>query len=318
MRLRPRPGGCATPTSCGTQPLPPALMLRYQTLGSQNDRGTAARGRSLAETQTARFLRCNIVPPKPFAYKRARRALTAFGIGTANTMADNKFTVSIHIPKTAGTTVAEVFSRVKQRRVIFDYEGYSNVFHPSKIVSDNAAFIKEYFRVLHGHFYVTKYQKLFEGSLFVASLRHPVERVISQFMHEFNEKSEDAMFHSAIKSGEMSVVEFAEQPGIGDAMHLHLEGKTLVDYDMLFISERLTDSLFVYSALIDHLTLEGTFGSPVVLPKFNEGVARANRIEFDQKTRAAIFDRTQPDNAVYAEALSLLERKLKQARLSTQ
>jgi hypothetical protein len=225
------------------------------------------------------------------------------------TATQKNLTVSIHIPKTAGTTVAEIFSRCFRRSVIFDYDGYSNPFVASDLIVRHAEFINKYFNVLHGHFYAKKYFNIFPNAAFVATLRHPVDRVISQFMHEFNEHSDDAFYHKAIQNGEMDIVDFAAEPGVGDAMSLHLSGRPLHEYDLLIISEELRKSMWIYSVTINNLHLDSHFGQNIDLPRANEGVARANSIGFDEKMRAAIFDRTQPDNAVYAEAVSLLNQK---------
>jgi len=221
------------------------------------------------------------------------------------------FTVSIHIPKTAGTTVAEVFSRAKQRRILYDYEGYENPRTPSSLIRSNVDFITQYFHLLHGHFYASKYLDVFPNAHFISTIRHPVDRVISQYMHEFNEHSNTALFHEAIKLGTLDVVEFAEQPGIGNAFSLHLAGRPLNEYDLILLSERLLESLSIYSVCIDNLQLQANFGLPVQLPSLNLGHSRANRLEFDDKTRTAIFERTHPDNEIYKEASALLDVKIK-------
>ena len=225
-------------------------------------------------------------------------------------MERKSFTVSVHIPKTAGTTVAEVFSRCFNKRVIFDYDGYQNPISPSEIVVKNGEFIQEYFKVIHGHFYARKYTELFPDAAFVSTLRHPVDRVISQYMHELNEESDDAMFHRDVQSGKMDVVEFAAQPGIGNAMARHLEGRALSDYDVLIISEDLRRSLQLYSLTVSDLRLGYFFGDGVGIPIANQGKLRKNNISFDEKTRRAIFEKTKEDNAVYSEAMSLHQRRL--------
>lgn len=223
----------------------------------------------------------------------------------------SRFAVSVHVPKTAGTAVAEVFSRCLNRRIIFDYDGYTSPKKASPLIYENKDFIESYFNVLHGHFYAGKYFEVFPNAAFVATVRHPIGRVISQYMHEFNESSDDAMFHNAIQAGEMDVVEFASQPGVGDAMSVHLEGRDLKDYDLLLISEDLVRSLQVYSNTITDLKLTNHFGNPIILPRANDGASRANTLTFDQKTKEAIFEKTKADNELYAEAVSLLNTKYK-------
>ena len=226
-------------------------------------------------------------------------------------MTEANLTVSVHIPKTAGTTVAEIFSRSLRRRIIFDYDGYDNPFVASDLITRHTEFIEQYFRVLHGHFYAKKYFDVFPNAHFIATLRHPVDRVISQYMHEYNENSSDAWYHKAIQSGEMDVVDFAAQQGVGDAMSLHLAGRPLQEYDLLIVSESLKQSMAVYSKTIQRLYLQEHYGLNIDLPRANEGVARSSAMEFDQSMRAAIYSRTQADNAVYAEAVSLLNQKTK-------
>src|SRR4051812_7991999 len=97
------------------------------------------------------------------------------------------FIVSIHIPKTAGTTLASVLDRCCNRRIFYDYDGYEHPQVASTEVREHAGFIQSYFDVLHGHFFATKYVDVFLDAAFIATLRHPVARVISQFQHELND-----------------------------------------------------------------------------------------------------------------------------------
>lgn len=227
------------------------------------------------------------------------------------TMISSRFTVSIHVPKTAGTTVADVFSRIYKRRIIFDYDDYLNPEIASDSVRENSAFIENYFSVMHGHFFGKKYFDVFPNAMFVATLRHPVDRVISQYIHEYNDSTSEAFFHRLIHDDHMSVVDFAQEPGIGNALAIHLEGRLLADYDLLMISEDLVRSLAIYSKLVGDFNLEGHFGHPIALPRLNEGNIRPKNILFDQKTREAIYNATSEDNEVYKEAMSLFTAKVK-------
>jgi hypothetical protein len=129
----------------------------------------------------------------------------------------NPFIVSIHIPKTAGTSLGVVYDRCFNRRVFYDYEDYFKPQVVSKAVADNARFIESHFKVVHGHFLAQKYFPVFPTAKYVAVLRHPVDRVISQYAHELNEHSSAAWYHNDIVSGKMSIVDFAVQDGIHDA-----------------------------------------------------------------------------------------------------
>src|ERR1700722_7040790 len=145
------------------------------------------------------------------------------------------FVVSIRIPKTAGTTLADVFSRC-YRNVLYDYSGYENpVADPDFI--HHLDFVRKHFEVLHGHFLFSKYVNLFPEAKFIATLRHPVERTISQYIHELNEDSSSSWYHDDVVPGRMDVVTFAAQDGVRNAMSAHLQGRAVRDYDLLLISE---------------------------------------------------------------------------------
>lgn len=217
------------------------------------------------------------------------------------------FVVSVHIPKTAGTTVGEAFNRCFNRRVFFDYEGYAKPQVIDPEVKRNAAFVRSYFDVLHGHFFAAKYFDAFPSAKFVATLRHPVERVISQYLHELNEESSDSWYHGELVSGRMDVVDFAAQDGIGTAMSRHLAGRRLKDYDLLLISEKLEVSLNLFKARVRPIDLQAHFGRPIKLPRYNEATNRVKKIGFNDDIRKEIYNITKEDNEVYAEAMTIFQ-----------
>jgi hypothetical protein len=221
-----------------------------------------------------------------------------------------KFVVSIHIPKTAGTTLAEIMSRCYNKRVIYDYDGYSSPETPSSLIQKNTPFIQEYFVALHGHFYAKKYFDIFPNAAFVSAVRHPVDRVVSQYLHEMNEESSDAWYHDDIVSGRMDLPTFAAQPGIGDAMSLHLQGRLPAEYDLLIIMEQLRMSLALFEKIIMPLNLQTYYGIPVKLPVENFGGKRERQKEVREMERQEVFTKTAPDNAIYAEALRIFEQKV--------
>jgi hypothetical protein len=222
------------------------------------------------------------------------------------------FIVSIHIPKTAGNSLGLIFDRSFRRRIMYDYQDYSYSQDILPEVRENAGFIRSYFDVLHGHFFASKYFDAFPDAAFVATLRHPVDRIVSQFLHELNEDSSLSWYHKDITSGRMDIVDFAGQNGVRDAMSQHLAGRDLADYAVLLISERFMQSLQVMNAFVRELDLETHFGSPPVLPYLNRANDRPRGIEINQTQREAIFNVSKADNEVYATGVRLLEGRLEQ------
>jgi hypothetical protein len=218
------------------------------------------------------------------------------------------FIVSIHIPKTAGTTLGDVFSRCLYRRVFYDYEGYQQpIAHPD--ISQHREFITSHFDVLHGHFVAEKYLNVFPEAKFVATLRHPVERTISQYNHELNEISSAAWYHDDVVSGRMDVVTFAAQDGVRNALSQHLRRRALAEYDLLMISENLDLSVQLFIRDVRFLDLDYAYGVPSALPKLNETRQRQTLEAFNSDIRNAIFEKTREDNELYREAQALLLEK---------
>jgi|SRR6516165_3604251 hypothetical protein len=222
----------------------------------------------------------------------------------------DKFIVSIHIPKTAGTTLATIYDRAFNRNVFYDYDGYQSAGVASELVKANAGFISSQFDVLHGHFFTSKYLNVFPNARYVALLRHPVERLISQYIHELNEASSDAWYHDAIVRKELDIVDFAGLPEIRNTMTVHLSGLDLKDYDLLMINERLLESCWLFSKNIENLKLELNFGKPIKLPYVNQKMERDLRPVISKSQRQAIFNCLPEDVETYEKAKEIFEKQL--------
>jgi hypothetical protein len=157
--------------------------------------------------------------------------------------------LSIHIPKTAGTTLAKIFDDTSLRRVMYDYgteRDLTAVRRCPDEVREHRDFIQSYFQYLHGHFHYLKYADVFPQSPVIATIRHPVDRVISQYFHIIRDGDPNNKRHKRIMNGEMNVVEFSKIDFIGNAQWYYLEGRPIKDYDFIFIQEQLAKSLELF------------------------------------------------------------------------
>lgn len=221
------------------------------------------------------------------------------------------FFVSIHIPKTAGTTVATVLDRALFRRVLFDYPAQQDYYKPDPLLKKNSKFITDWFSGIHGHFCAERHLSTFGSAKFIATVRHPIDRIVSQFLHEYNDPGLDSSWHKLIRSGELGLVDFAAQDGIGNAMAKHLDGLDVNSYDLLLVSENIDLSLHILNYVVGNLDLTQHFGVPPVFPRLNTRMARPEQLEIDQKTRSEIFNRAAEDVEIYKAACSLLKAKAK-------
>lgn len=222
------------------------------------------------------------------------------------------FVISVHIPKTAGTTVAYILDRCVDRRIIYDYDGYKSPAAPNRLIKQNRKFVSEYFRVLHGHFYVEKYLNIFPDARIIAAIRHPVDRIISQYNHEMNDDLDGSFFHDDITSGKMDVVDFAKQPGVGDAMSRHLGRHPLQEYACLIISEDVKNSLALLAHTFPAFQINRHFGVPLQVPNLNSARTRARRKDVASSIKKEIFRFTAQDNDLYARAMEIHRRRMKE------
>lgn len=218
------------------------------------------------------------------------------------------FIVSVHIPKTAGTTFASVLDRCFQRRILFEYDDYSRPGEPDPRIVANRDFVSSYFKAVHGHFFGQRYFDVFPDADFVSVVRHPVERIISQYLHEMNDTSPAALYHTDIASGRMSVVDFSEIPDIKSCMSNHLRGRDLADYSVIMLSENMPVSLRLFCRKVQDLSLETHFGVSGPFPHLNSRRDRPLAVEITDAERSAIFMRTTEDNELYRRAEELFQQ----------
>lgn len=223
---------------------------------------------------------------------------------------EHSFFISVHIPKTAGTTLGLVLDRVFRKRVLMDYSDDAMACVPDPDIAAHAEFVASYFKGIHGHFSVARHLPVFPSAKTIAMLRHPVDRVISQYLHELNDNGVASAYHRAIADG-MSVVDFAGLEGVGNAMTRYLEGVALQDYDLLLISERLEGSLHVLNYVLGNLDIPQHFGSPAQLPHENKATQRARVVRFDATTRQEIYACVGADLETYHQAQELFDRKVR-------
>jgi hypothetical protein len=219
------------------------------------------------------------------------------------------FFVSVHIPKTGGTTLGQVLNQAFSYRVLMDYAPFDAYATSDPRIRAGRDFITSFFRGIHGHCNVKRHLGLFPDAQYISCVRHPVDRIISQYLHELNENSQEALFHKDIVEGRMSVVDFAAIPGVGDAMSLHLEGLPIEKYDLILITEALPASLRLLQVKMKDLNLTRHFGSPIQLPVINSHKQRKKNIEFDEKTRSEIYLRAPLDVEIYRKATEIFKEQ---------
>lgn len=244
--------------------------------------------------------------------------------------------ISIHIPKTAGTTLSIIFDYGCGRRIFYDYNYLQEFLKASK---ENAGFlahvdeikchkdfIQNNFSFIHGHFFYRKYQPIFPDARYITCVRDPLKRLVSYYHHVLDgtdpalglldEVVEGLPFYDDFRAGKMDIVDIASLPAIGNLQSTYLHGRDIKDYDHVFINEKLAESVYQFQLSFGFqrndpfMNLKGEKS----IPQFNEkGSRRLKRAKIPKATLEKARSLLEEDNELYARALEKFDMQAKAA-----
>lgn len=206
--------------------------------------------------------------------------------------------VSIDVPFTESEKFSSVVAGMFQKRIIYDYDSYDNARAPSRIIEKNGAFIEDYFSIIHGHFYASKYLKVFKHPRLITMLTHPVSRLKSHFYYiKSNESTSDDWYAPLIKNDQMNIRQFSDIEGIYNCYSLHLSGLGVSDLFFVGISEYFVQSCRLFSMKANTLyEAEKT-----------DVENHPSTVTEDEDLDLFLYDRCRADCEIYAEAVQRFE-----------
>lgn len=161
--------------------------------------------------------------------------------------------LSIHIPKTAGTNFSRTLEVLFGDRIHMDYGTERDLETArtcaTEIKADPVGFAQRH-DVIHGHYHYLKYRDLFPGAQTLATLRHPISRVVSQYRHIALHGDRNVVRHRMIMDGEMDLVKFSQFRFIGNAQSIFLEGLNIDDLTHAIIQEHFPATVERFCAAI--------------------------------------------------------------------
>jgi len=159
-------------------------------------------------------------------------------------------------------------------------------------------------RCIHGHFLGDAFDGLVPKPRLVAWLRHPVERVVSNYHHFLRSPDmRDACCRELLEKG-LSLEEFAELDWMRNEATRYMAGKPAESFEFIGILERFAESLRVFAE---------TFNVPVPIepPRENVNPARTGETyALSPQTYAHILGLNMRDLAAYDLANALLDRRV--------
>jgi len=194
--------------------------------------------------------------------------------------------ISVHLRKCAGTTFRKQLYGAFQNRVLFDYGDEIGSSWPSsflkRAVSEKKAFnsakyLESNFDIIHGHFYKSKYDAIKVDKKYITFLRHPVQRVLSNYFYLKRNISRTNPDSLIVNKLGFSLEEYIRDPDSCNLQAQYLESTNLNEFDFVGIVERYDESI---SKLSFNLGVSFEVATPAnVNPKKQEDYKTDNHFE---------------------------------------
>ncbi len=164
--------------------------------------------------------------------------------------------LSVHVPKTAGTSFFKTLQDVYGPRVLWHNNDWVEIAtpqaderrrrHAAELIGDPELFADR-FDAIHGHFSARKYAGLFPDARLVSFVRDPYQHVVS--CYEFAVRSESLPHpgHHAFKARQMSIFELIEM--YPDHQSMYLDGVPLDEFALIGLHERYRESLVLFERI---------------------------------------------------------------------
>lgn len=158
--------------------------------------------------------------------------------------------ISAHIPKTGGTSFGEALRRAYSAEQIFlDYTdrpleplSLMNI-DPARFLETREAALEaplRQARVIHGHFWIKKYDFLPRSSFRVTFLRHPVDRLISHYYYWQTQPERGNHIKQYLADNELTLTQFARLPALRNYYtRFYFRDVDMACFDFIGFSETL-------------------------------------------------------------------------------
>jgi hypothetical protein len=203
--------------------------------------------------------------------------------------------VSVHIPKCGGTSFRHVLQALFGERLFLNYGAiFTRAQARVGLLPPNPACI-------HGHFFADAFDDLFPERQLITWVRHPVERVVSNYYHFLRSPDLRDDCCRALVEDRLTLREFAELDWMRNEGTRYLVGKPIGDFCFVGVAERFLESLRVFSETF-------AIDLPPAAPRENLNPARAaSRYPLSDEDYGHILALNALDLAWYDQAVRRLD-----------
>lgn len=150
--------------------------------------------------------------------------------------------LSIHIPKSGGTTFKEYLSQCFPGKVAFDYQ-----YDKSKIIEE----LPKGSMVLHGHFKSSQYIDHFPNAKYITWLRNPTQIPVSMYYYFLRFPDMQNKYCVRLYEQNQSLEEFVLSRENWNLASKFLDGKPLSEFDFVGIVEEYETSIQLFNKIFN-------------------------------------------------------------------
>ena len=209
--------------------------------------------------------------------------------------------ISVHIPKTGGSTFQALLLSYFGEKLFLDYADqpmtHGNLMRkitPLKNFRKTKEILDSY-ACVHGHFLPIKYYLLNKDNIFSIWLRDPVERVVSRYYHWTRHKKE---FRGRVTFPEnMTLEQFCKIRHFHNLYYKYLWGMDINKFNFIGITEKYDSSVEVFRRQFN-ISLDNK------IPKCNDNPLKlTEKYNVGPKLKKLIYKTNRKDMAIYKLAL---------------
>ena len=160
--------------------------------------------------------------------------------------------ISIHIPKTGGTSFLNILCQVYRPETVFHFHKSNFADKSLPEVEQFKARLKADWRIIHSHYHYKEISDLirYDRTKVIAWLRDPVERVISDYSHFIKRRMNLPEDEDIGLRRNEPILKFARLPECRNRMSKFLSGRPIDQYFFLGISEFYDEDIRILAKLL--------------------------------------------------------------------
>lgn len=212
--------------------------------------------------------------------------------------------ISLHIPKTAGTSFSEVLNTLFPNNLHYAYQHETSTRHfPDSFAPP------PHTRCVHGHFQIDAFDRFFTQRTWITWLRHPVERLVSSYYQILRNPADTEAdpFLRRVHREKLSLLQFARLGTVHSETLWYLKGLPIELFAFIGLTEKFDQSmqLFAQTFSLDLQNLQ-----PQTAPANTNPNKNSHRYPLPQGIRKAIQNILEEEIALYDKASQLFHARL--------